>query len=104
MVIGRISNVKQLKEKHSKDKRKYNLGEKAFACTSNPLFFETLKGDKVATNEWFVNNNNELIYDIKNNKWVNMDMYENGESTVTKNIYYFEYIEVRSKSWKYFIS
>lgn len=95
MVIGRISNVKQLKEKHSKDKRKYNLGEKAFACTSNPLFLVTLEGEKIASNEWFININNELIYDIKNNKWINMEMYEKGESTVTKGIYYFENIESR---------
>ncbi|MGL4695208.1 hypothetical protein [Enterococcus larvae] len=42
------------------------------------------------TNEWFVNHNNELIYDIKKNKWVNMDMYSRGESTVTDRIYYLE--------------
>ncbi|EJB6196000.1 TPA: hypothetical protein ACVTGJ_002854 [Listeria monocytogenes] len=33
---------------------------------------------------------NELIFDIKRNRWVNMKMYEDGISTVTDDIYYFE--------------
>ncbi|EJE1215418.1 hypothetical protein M4H13_002066 [Listeria monocytogenes] len=67
------------------------MGEKAFACTTNPLFFIAKNGEKVVTNEWFVNSTeNELIFDIKRNKWVNMEMYEDGISTVTDDIYYFE--------------
>lgn len=90
MKVGRILSVEQLKSIHNQDKRKNNMGEKAFACTSNPLFFVTLDGEKVVTNEWFVNKNDELIYDIKKNKWVNMGMYERNESNVTNDIYYFE--------------
>ncbi|HDI3360988.1 TPA: hypothetical protein PNA25_001529, partial [Listeria monocytogenes] len=67
------------------------MGEKAFACTTNPLFFIAKNGEKVVTNEWFVNSTeNELIFDIKRNRWVNMEMYEDGISTVTDDIYYFE--------------
>lgn len=90
MKIGRILSVEQLKSIHNKDKRKNNMGEKTFACTSNPLFFATVNGEKVVSNEWFVNKNDELIYDIKKNKWVNMGMYERNESSVTNDIYYFE--------------
>lgn len=94
MNIERILSIVQLKSIHNQDKRKKNMGEKVFACTSNPLFFTTLDGEKVVTNEWFVNENNELIYDIKKNKWVNMGMYEKNESNVTNDIYYFELEEV----------
>lgn len=90
MKIERITNVPLLKSIHNPDKRKNNMGEKAFACTSNPLFFTTKNGEKIVTDEWFVNKNNELIYDIKKNKWVNMHMYEKNESTVTNDIYYFK--------------
>lgn len=90
MKIGRILSVEQLKSIHNQDKRKNNMGEKAFACISNPLFFATVNGEKVVSNEWFVNKNDELIYDIKKNKWVNMGMYERNESSVTNDIYYFK--------------
>lgn len=89
-MIKRVESLNELRDIHTNDKRKYNTGENAFACTSNPLFFITKQGEKVVTNEWFVNHNGELIYDIKMNKWVNMEMYENNESTVTDAIYYFK--------------
>lgn len=94
MMIMRVPSTGWLKWIHNPDKRKYNMGEKAFACTTNPLFFVTKQGEKVVTNEWFVNCNNELIYDIPKNKWVNMGMYTEGKSTVTDDIYYFEEGEI----------
>ncbi|HDU7471750.1 TPA: hypothetical protein RF440_003083 [Listeria monocytogenes] len=90
-MIKRIKDLNHLKSIHTNDKRKYKMGEKAFACTTNPLFFIAKNGEKVVTNEWFVNSTeNELIFDIKRNRWVNMEMYEDGISTVTDDIYYFE--------------
>ncbi|EGI1283587.1 hypothetical protein IF519_000951 [Listeria monocytogenes] len=90
-MIKRIKDLNHLKSIHTNDKRKYKMGEKAFACTTNPLFFIAKSGEKVVTNEWFVNSTeNELIFDIKRNRWVNMEMYEDGISTVTDDIYYFE--------------
>ncbi|MDT2824845.1 hypothetical protein [Vagococcus lutrae] len=89
-MIERVESVEELRRMHSNDKKKYNTGENAFACTSNPLFFVTKQGEKIVTNEWFVNRNGELIYNIPKNKWVNMKMYENNESTVTNAIYYFK--------------
>ncbi|EFR97185.1 Uncharacterised protein [Listeria ivanovii subsp. londoniensis] len=38
-MIKRIKDLKDLKSIHTNDKRKYKMGEKAFACTTNPLFF-----------------------------------------------------------------
>lgn len=96
-MIMRVPDTNWLKSIHNPDKRKNNMGEKAFACTTNPLFFITKQGEKIATNEWFVNYNNELIYDIPKNKWVNMRMYTDGTSTVTDDIYYFEDLEEARK-------
>jgi len=90
MNIARVLNTEHLRSIHHPDKPKNNMGERAYACISNPLFFVTLDGEKITTNEWFVNLNGELIYNIKKNKWVNMAMYEKNESYITKDIYYFQ--------------
>ncbi|MBC6123111.1 hypothetical protein [Listeria seeligeri] len=93
-MIKRIKDLNHLKSIHTNDRRKYNMGEKAFACTTNPLFFIAKNGEKVVTNEWFINRNNELVFDIKRNRWVNMNLYEETRgdcaSIVTDAIYYFE--------------
>ena len=39
--------------------------------------------------EWFINSHNELIYEEKNNKHFNLEMFENDESIV-KNVYILE--------------
>lgn len=89
-MIKRIINTEHLRSIYTADRPKNNCDDivdgkrvRAHACTSNPLVFMNKEGKKIMTNEWFVNHNNELIYDIKKNKWVNMDMYSRGESTVT---------------------
>ncbi|WP_086348512.1 hypothetical protein [Candidatus Enterococcus clewellii] len=96
-MIKRIRDIEHLRLIYTADKPKNNCGDvidgklvRAFACTSSPLMFLDKEGRKIVTNEWFVNHNNELIYDIKKNNWVNMDMYSDNKSTVTDNIYYLE--------------
>lgn len=59
---------------------------KAHACVT-PLII-VIGDKKIVTNEWFITQvNNELIYDIENNNWVNMDMFNEGDS-VCQEIYY----------------
>lgn len=49
------------------------------ACTT-PLFIKRDKGLIIAT-EWFITKqHNELIYDIEKNNWVNLDLFEAGDS------------------------
>lgn len=45
--------------------------------------------DFFVSEEWFINNHNELIYEEKTNKYFNLEMFENNESTV-KNVYILE--------------
>ena len=42
-----------------------------------------------ASSEWFINSHNELIYEEKDNKYFNLEMFENDESIV-KNVYILE--------------
>ena len=39
--------------------------------------------------EWFINNNNELIYEEKSNRYFNLELFEKNESVV-KNVYILE--------------
>lgn len=90
-MIKRVESLQELKNIHNDDKKKFTLnGINFFACTTNPLIFITKEGEKIVTNEWFVNSGGELIYNIKRNRWINMDMYENGKSYVTDDIYYLQ--------------
>lgn len=50
-----------------------------------PIVFSR-DGKIMCSNNWFVNNSHELIYDIEKNNWVNLKMYWRGESYV-KDIY-----------------
>lgn len=45
--------------------------------------------DFFVSKEWFINSHNELIYEEKNNKYFNLEMFENDESIV-KNVYILE--------------
>lgn len=45
--------------------------------------------DFFVSKEWFINSHNELIYEEKNNKHFNLEMFENDESIV-KNVYILE--------------
>lgn len=45
--------------------------------------------DFFVNKEWFINSHNELIYEEKNNKHFNLEMFENDESIV-KNVYILE--------------
>jgi hypothetical protein len=65
--------------------RKYK-GIKYFCL--EPIIIEK-KEDFSVSNEWFINNHNELIYEEKTNKYFNLEMFENDESIV-KNVYILE--------------
>lgn len=65
--------------------RKYK-GVKHFCL--EPIIIEK-KEDFSISNEWFINSHNELIYEEKNNRYFNLEMFENDESIV-KNVYILE--------------
>lgn len=49
------------------------------ACTKLLVFDHA--GKVETTNKWFITyRNNELIFDIKGNDWINLNMFEKGES------------------------
>lgn len=52
---------------------------KRYACTK--LLVLDHAGKIKTTNEWFITfDRNELIYNIKENDWINLNMFETGES------------------------
>lgn len=90
MKITEIKNSKQLLDSYTEDKKTkaVDLMEgvglvKRMACTK--LLVLERDGKIITSNKWFVTwKENELIYDIKNNDWVNMDMFDRGESYCSK--------------------
>lgn len=81
----KIENSKELHDIYTPDKLTdvfYFLDGTAFypsACTKLLI----IKRDEklIATTAWFITNkNNELIYDIENNDWVNLNMFDDGDS------------------------
>lgn len=68
-----------------KKSRKYK-GIKYFCL--EPIIIEK-KEDFSVSNEWFINNHNELIYEEKNNRYFNLEMFKKNESAV-KNVYILE--------------
>ena len=45
--------------------------------------------DFFVSKEWFMNDNNELIYEEKSNRYFNLELFEKNESVV-KNVYILE--------------
>ena len=86
MLVTPIINSKQLWDAYSGDVETnatdYAEGFgiiKRKACTKT-LVIER-DGEAITTRRWFITrSNNELIYDIDGNNWVNLDMFERGES------------------------
>lgn len=68
-----------------KKSRKYK-GIKHFCL--DPIIIDRNE-DFFVSKEWFINNNNEIIYEEKNNRYFNLEMFENNESVV-KNVYILE--------------
>jgi hypothetical protein len=68
-----------------KKSRKYK-GIKHFCL--EPIIIEKEENFS-ASSEWFINSHNELIYEEKDNKYFNLEMFENDESIV-KNVYILE--------------
>lgn len=80
-------NLKELYKNSTKIRksRKYK-GIKYFCL--EPIIIEKKENFSVS-NEWFINSHNELIYEEKDNKYFNLEMFENDESIV-KNVYILE--------------
>lgn len=86
MRITQIKTAAQLWEAYTEDYKtkatdfKEGAGiVKRFACTKL-LVFDHSRTVKT-TNEWFITyRNNELIFNIKENDWINLNMFETGES------------------------
>lgn len=50
-----------------------------------------VKGKLISTSNWFITKrNNELIYEIEKNDWVNLTMFDNGESVCDEIYYIYE--------------
>lgn len=86
MKVTSIKTAQQLIDAHTKDRKTAKKGflngvglVNYHACTKT-LVIER-DGKTIASNKWFITyEENELIYDIKGNNWVNLNMFENGES------------------------
>lgn len=88
MKVTKIESSKQLWDAYTEDvdtkATEYSEGlgivnRKAKACTKT-LVIER-DGKVITTKRWFITwTYNELIYDIKGNNWVNLDMFDNRES------------------------
>ena len=86
MKITPIKSAAQLWEAYTEDtptkatEFKEGVGiVKRKACTKLLVFDHS--GIVKTTNEWFITyKRNELIFDIKANDWINLEMFETGES------------------------
>lgn len=56
--------------------------------TDTPIMFMR-EGKLVHSDKWFINENRELIYDVKHNNWVNLEMYAERQS-YAKDIFVVE--------------
>lgn len=86
MKITSITTGQQLHDAYTEDKQTKSVDYlegvgivNRKACTKT-LVFER-EGKMLTTNNWFITHtNNELIYDILANDWINLDMFDKGES------------------------
>ncbi len=91
LYLKRISGLDELKKYYKSDIESDltdYLNDNAIeyhTCKQVPLVIVRESG-KVFSNEWFINFRDELIYDIENNRYSKIEMYEKGESKV-KDIY-----------------
>ena len=61
-----------------------------YYCEEPIVIFNKSYGLQVS-NLWFINGNNELIYDIKENMYINLNLYDTNES-LTKDVFVGEWI------------
>ena len=92
MKFVKINNSKELHSIYTPDKWTGKIDyingveTEVFACVK-PMIIER-EGVPITTSEWFITSmNNELIYDVGYNRWVNLDMFDRGESYCSE-IYY----------------
>ena len=76
------------KSRNIKECRKF-IGIKYY-CKEPIVILNKSYGLQVS-NLWFINGNNELIYDIKKNIYINLNVYDTNES-LTKDVFVGEWI------------
>ncbi|GEO64802.1 hypothetical protein [Companilactobacillus nantensis] len=85
MNVVQVKNSKQLKGLFRPDKptrgRLYRVDANGhnYYCDSVEIVFN-VNGTQMRSNRWFINSENELIYDIGKNWFMNLDMFDKGIS------------------------
>lgn len=76
------------KSRNIKECRKF-IGIKYYC--KEPIVILNKRYGLQVSNLWFINGNNELIYDIKENIYINLNLYDTNES-LTKDVFVGEWI------------
>lgn len=89
--MKRIKNSKELRAVFKPDKpcgRIFNHNNgMTYAC--NTLIEFDANGEHYSSRRWFINDDNELIYNISKNWFMNLDMFDEGTSRM-KNLVAFD--------------
>lgn len=88
LYLKRIAGLEELKKFYEADLESdfiHDNGVEYHICTKVPLVIVSDSG-RFFSKEWIINFKNELIYDMENNKYSILDMYEKGKSRA-KDIY-----------------
>lgn len=98
--IKYISNSAELREVYTPDRRtnkKYNHRNQAIYACITPIEFEAW-GKKWHSRRWFINDDNELIFDIRKNHFINLEMFNEGTSAM-KNLVAFPSLKPQMSLW-----
>ena len=91
MKFRRIEKSSELHDIYSPDKETeaYDEGKIAYGC--DKVLVMRIKGKLISTSNWFITKRgNELIYEVEKNDWVNLTMFDNGESVCDEIYYIYE--------------
>ncbi|QLE63990.1 hypothetical protein LROSL1_1173 [Furfurilactobacillus rossiae] len=97
----KINNSRELAAYYQPDKlkrgRRYNHSDcKVYAC--HTLIEFDAWNRHCVSNEWFINDDHELIFNIGENYFINLDMFDCGESTMHNLVVYETTREARAVS------
>lgn len=80
-------NLKELYKNSTKIRKSNKYKGIKYFCLE-PIIIDRNE-DFFVSKEWFMNDNNELIYEEKSNRYFNLELFEKNESVV-KNVYILE--------------
>lgn len=80
-------NLKELYKNSTKIRKSNKYKGIKYFCLE-PIIIDRNE-DFFVSKEWFMNDNNELIYEEKSNRYFNLELFEKNESIV-KNVYILE--------------